>query len=240
MGAKAAVGSGLVVGVLAGGLLVGAILLVVPAPAPPPSTPPPSASAPALAAPSRSETPGATSAPSATSAAPSAPAASPADSAARSAAPSPSSADAGFGVGKPAPALKLPKLGGGTIDLAALRGKPVWVNFMATWCPSCIDELPVMAGFAARYRSAGLEVVAVDVREDASSVAAFFKGMGVSMPVGLDSDGSAQSAWRALALPVHFWIDAQGVVRDAALGGVGPDIMAKGLQSILPGVTVTP
>jgi thiol-disulfide isomerase/thioredoxin len=44
----------------------------------------------------------------------------------------------------------VPQVGGGEIDLASLRGKPVWVNFMATWCPSCQDELPAMAGFAAR------------------------------------------------------------------------------------------
>ncbi len=44
----------------------------------------------------------------------------------------------------------------------------------------------------------------------------------------------------ALALPVHFWIDTDGIVRDAALGGIGPDVMAAGLGTILPGVTVTP
>ena len=57
--------------------------------------------------------------------------------------------------------------------------------------------------------------------------------------MGLD-DASAPETWNALALPVHFWIDADGIVRDGALGGIGPDIMARGLQSILPGVTVTP
>ena len=62
----------------------------------------------------------------------------------------------------------------------------------------------------------------------------------IRFPVGLDTDGTAQSDWGAYALPVHFWIDADGVVRDGALGGIGPDIMAKGLQTILPDVEVTP
>ena len=52
--------------------------------------------------------------------------------------------------------------------------------------------------------------------------------------------GAASETWDALALPVHFWIDADGIVRDGALGGIGPDIMARGLQTILPDVTVTP
>ena len=45
----------------------------------------------------------------------------------------------------------------------------------------------------------------------------------------------AAEAWDAVALPVHFWIDAEGIVRDGSLGGIGPDIMAAGLQTILPG-----
>ena len=111
---------------------------------------------------------------------------------------------------------------------------------MATWCPSSVDELPLMAAFAARYADKGLVVIPVDVREDEAAVAAFTDGLGVSLPTGLDKDGAAQSAWGALALPVHFWIDKDGIVRDGALGGIGPDVMATGLGSILPGVTVTP
>jgi cytochrome c biogenesis protein CcmG, thiol:disulfide interchange protein DsbE len=143
-------------------------------------------------------------------------------------------------VGQRAPALRLPQLGGGTIDLATLRGKPVWVNFMATWCPPCRDELPLMGGFAARYADKGLVVVAVDVKEDEASVASFMTSLNASIPVGLDADGKAQATWRAAALPVHFWIDSQGVVRDGAFGGIGPDVMVAGLRRILPGVNVTP
>jgi cytochrome c biogenesis protein CcmG, thiol:disulfide interchange protein DsbE len=147
-----------------------------------------------------------------------------------------------FGIGEPAPPLVVPQVGGGgvTIDLAALKGKPVWVNFMATWCPSCQDEFPLMNGFAARYAADGLVVLAIDVKEDEGTVAAFAESLGATFPLGLDSTGSAQADWDALALPVHFWVDADGIVRDAALGGIGPDIMASGLQSIMPGVTVTP
>ena len=49
----------------------------------------------------------------------------------------------------------------------------MWVNFMQTTCPPCVDEFPVMSGFAARYAATGLVVVAVDVREDEGTVAAF-------------------------------------------------------------------
>ena len=228
MGGKTAIALGLVTGVVVGGLLVGGLVAFLPGTAVP--TPAPTAAP--TPDPSSAPTPAASALPVASASADS--------SASPMAEPSATTGAAEFGVGQPAPPLVVPKVGGGTIDLASLKGKPVWVNFMATWCPSCIDELPLMAGFAARYEDTGLVVVPVDVREDEAAVAAFFKGLGLTFPVGLDSDGAAQAAWGALALPVHFWIDKDGIVRDAALGGIGPDVMATGLESILPGVTVTP
>jgi cytochrome c biogenesis protein CcmG/thiol:disulfide interchange protein DsbE len=143
-------------------------------------------------------------------------------------------------VGTSAPALVAPQVGGGTINLAALRGKPVWVVFTGTYCPPCRDEYPVMNGFAARYADTGLVVIAIHVREGEQTVAPFVSSLNVVFPVGLDEDGSRARAWDAAVLPVHYFIDAQGVVRDAAVGGIGPDVMARGLQAILPGVTVTP
>jgi len=152
-------------------------------------------------------------------------------------APSPASP---FAVGEPAPPLVVRQLGGGTIDLASLRGRPVWVTFMATWCPSCREELPRMALAAARHARDGLVVLAVDVGEEAGTVAAYFSELGVTLPVGLDPDGAAMERWRVLALPVHFWIDAEGIVRFGALGGVGPDVFAEGLATILPGSSPAP
>ena len=143
-------------------------------------------------------------------------------------------------VGRPAPALTAPQVGGGTIDLAALRGRPVWLVFTGTYCPPCRDEYPLMNGFAARYAGTGLVVLAIHVREGEATVAPFVTSLNVVFPVGLDQDGSRARDWDAVALPVHYFLDAQGVVRDAAIGGIGPDLMAQGLESILPGVTVAP
>ncbi len=111
---------------------------------------------------------------------------------------------------------------------------------MATWCPSCRDEFPIMSGFAARYADRGLVVVAVDVREDEGTVAAFANQLGPMFPMGLDEDGAAASAWDVVALPTHFFVDAAGIVRDGAVGGIGPDMMASALGTIMPGVTITP
>ncbi len=141
-------------------------------------------------------------------------------------------------VGQAAPPMVATGLDGTPLDLAAYRGKPVWLVFTGTYCPPCRDEYPLMNGFAVRYADAGLVVLALHVREDAATVQPFVDELNVTFPVGLDEDGSRASAWDAVALPVHYWIDAEGIVRDAALGGLGPEQMANGLATILPGVTV--
>jgi cytochrome c biogenesis protein CcmG/thiol:disulfide interchange protein DsbE len=149
-------------------------------------------------------------------------------------------AQTGFHIGEPAPLLVVAQLGGGTIDLAALQGTAVWVNFMQTSCPECIDEFPLMNTFKSRYAEKGLVVIAIDVREDEGTVASFVNRLGATFPVGLDTDGKAQQAWGVVAMPIHFWIDREGIVRAGALGGIGADVMAENLTTILPGVTVTP
>jgi thiol-disulfide isomerase/thioredoxin len=147
---------------------------------------------------------------------------------------------AAFHVGELAPALSVAQLGGGTIDLTALRGEPVWVNFMQTSCPECVDEFPLMNSFKARYSAKGLVVIAIDIREDEGTVASFADRLGATFPFGLDTDGKAQQAWGTYALPIHFWIDKDGIIRAGALGGIGADVMADGLRKIMPGVTITP
>jgi cytochrome c biogenesis protein CcmG/thiol:disulfide interchange protein DsbE len=224
MGPRFAIAAGLLAGVGVAALLVIGVLALAPDP-PAPSIPPPSI-APASIEPPASAS-GATTAPT--------------TSAAASAAASASTRlGSGFHIGEPAPSLVVPQVGGGTIDLAALRGKPVWVNFMATWCPPCQDEFPLMNGFAARYGNTGLVVLAIDVKEEEGVVAGFAQGLGATFPLGLDIQGHAADSWDAVALPVHFWIDADGIVRDGAAGGIGADLMVRGLRSILPGVDVTP
>jgi cytochrome c biogenesis protein CcmG/thiol:disulfide interchange protein DsbE len=216
MKARLSMVAGLMVGVAVAALVLGGLLAFAPDP-PPLATP-----SPPLAIASASPSPVASTSPS------------------PSASPSASAATGPFHIGQPAPVLVVPQVGGGTIDLASLRGKPVWINFMATWCPPCQDEFPLMNGFASRYDDTGLVVIAIDVKEEEGAVAAFAESLNATFPLGLDSDGKAADTWDAIALPVHFWIDAGGVVRDGALGGIGPGVMATGLETILPGVDVTP
>lgn len=224
MSSRRAVGLALLAGIVVAWLALVAVVALLPAPVRPPGptpyvapspTPPPSSSATLTPVPSPLEP-------------------SPSASA------EPPASQSAFGIGRPAPPLRVPRLGGGTIDLAELRGKPVWLNFMQTTCPACVDEFPPMNVFAIRHEEDGLVVLAIDIREDAATARAFGDRLSATFPIGLDTDGAAQRAWGAFALPVHFWIDREGIVRSGALGGIGRDVMAASLGRILPGVTVTP
>ena len=248
MGTRFALALGIVVGILAAAILALAVVSMAGGPAATVTLPPASAasSTPPSGAGGGSPAPPATSSagPAATSeGAGASPGASPAASRGASPAASAgaSSASGGlFGVGLAAPPLQVERLGGGTIDLASLRGKPVWVVFTGTYCPPCRDEDPFLESFATRYAGSGLVVVTVHEKDDAAAVSALTSELGITFPVGLDPAGSAGRDWKAIALPIHFWVDRDGIVRAGALGGVGSDVMASSLATILPGVEVTP
>ena len=97
-----------------------------------------------------------------------------------------------------------------------------------------------MNGFAGRYASTGLVVLALAVRDDEGAVANFARRAAAAFPFGLDLEGGAQREWDAPALPAHYWIERNGIVRDATTGILGAEAMARSLGRILPGVDVRP
>ena len=153
--------------------------------------------------------------------------------------PSPGDPQVGVAVGDIAPPLRLAQLGGAEVDTEALRGQPLWVNFMATWCPPCREELPIMDRLQ-RDLGDRMTIIVVDVEEDADTVASFFNSLEVALPVALDEDGRAQEAWNAVALPVHYWIDDEGRVGGVLYGGAGPEQFIEGIETVLPDAGVEP
>jgi peroxiredoxin len=148
--------------------------------------------------------------------------------------------EVGLRPGQLAPPLEVDRLGGGTINLAALRGQLVWLNFLGSWCPPCYDELPRMEGYWSRLKDKGLVVVGVAIRDTPEQAQALVDHVGVTFPVGIDPSSTTEGYWSSLAMPVHFWIDREGVVRAFAAGGIGPDQMEDGLRNLLPEEFPTP
>ena len=137
----------------------------------------------------------------------------------------------GVGVGLVAPSIELPELGGGTLDTGAIEG-PLWINFMATWCPQCRDELPMMESMQAQLGEE-LTIVLVDVNEDRQTVRDFITSLGVGLRTGLDEDGTVQQEWGAFALPVHYWLDGDGVVQAMLFGGAPRDLFIESIRTVV-------
>lgn len=119
---------------------------------------------------------------------------------------------------KPAPALSLRLLDGSTWSLAAQRGHPVLLNFWATWCEPCREEMPALAQLAEREKVSGLRVVAVNFREAEAAVRRFVESTSLALPVALDADGSVARLFDAHAFPSTVGIDAAGRVRFVVMG----------------------
>jgi thiol-disulfide isomerase/thioredoxin len=143
----------------------------------------------------------------------------------------------GLAVGQTAPRIELPLLGGATLDTRDYRGTPVWINFMATWCPQCQDELPMMESKQAQLGEA-LRVVLVDVGEDPEVVEGFIDSLGVQLPTAIDQNGAVQAEWGAYGLPIHFWLDAEGVIQAVLFGGAPREKFIESIITVVPDVEV--
>lgn len=140
----------------------------------------------------------------------------------------------GIDVGQSAPDFELRTPEGEAMRLSQFRGKPVWVNFWAPWCPACRTEMPRLEGFYLQHRDDGLVILGVGVRDAPETMRAYAGEVGVTYPIVVDGDGAVADAYQALALPVHYWIDRDGIVRDWAFGELPRDLLASSLETILP------
>jgi peroxiredoxin len=124
------------------------------------------------------------------------------------------------GRGTPAPALALPRLAGGApVDLADLRGRVVLVNFWATWCKPCEDEMPAMERLYRRLAPEGFELLAVSVDADAAPVEAFRERLGLTFPILLDPDQATARRYQTFRFPESLLIGPDGVVVERYVGG---------------------
>jgi peroxiredoxin len=121
--------------------------------------------------------------------------------------------------GRPAPDFTLQSVNGETFSLGELRGQVVLLNFWATWCPPCREEMPTLQAVYDAHRADGLMVLAVDQNEPASLVQDFGRELGLTFPLLLDPGYVVSDEYRISLLPSTFFIDRQGVIRDVVFGG---------------------
>ena len=145
---------------------------------------------------------------------------------------SPGAASQTARVGQPAPSWSEPSLPGPQLTLASLHGKAVYLNFFATWCPPCNQEAPAIDALQRRYGDRGLQVVGVDVLENAAKAGQFRTQHHLSYPVVVDA-GTLRDQYNVNGLPVHVFIDRSGVVRKIVVGELSPDDMRHNVERLL-------
>ena len=134
--------------------------------------------------------------------------------------------------GKPAPDWTEPTADGTALSLASLRGKPVYLNFFATWCGPCNEEAPYINEYQKKYRAQGLQIVGVDEMESKSDAKKFIDKYKLVYPAVID-DGRVGTQYRVNGMPVHVFIDRSGTIKNIVVGEMNRSEIGSALQQIL-------
>ena len=131
-------------------------------------------------------------------------------------------------VGEPAPDFALRRSNGTLVKLSDLRGQVVWLNFWATWCVPCKQELPDIQKLYDEKRGDGLEVLEINYQEGRADALAYFEARDLTMPLLLD-DGSVFDQYKLKGLPDSFFIDREGKLSSMYIGLLSEDKMRQHL-----------
>jgi cytochrome c biogenesis protein CcmG, thiol:disulfide interchange protein DsbE len=135
-------------------------------------------------------------------------------------------------VGQRAPDFTLKTLGGSSISLSQFRGKAVLINFWTSWCTACREESPLLESFYQTHQSDGLVVLGMNVtsQDTPDAASAYVKEMKLTFPIPLDVHGAVSDNYHVPGLPVSFFVDTQGIIRNIIVGQMQSDDLAEGLR----------
>jgi thiol-disulfide isomerase/thioredoxin len=123
-------------------------------------------------------------------------------------------------------------LDGNPIRLSDFKGRPVWLNFWATWCPPCQQETPVLREVYENHRDEGLALIAISVQETSpEDVSVYVETYDLDYTVGFDATSAVFTAYRAYGLPTQLFIDRDGIIRSVYKG---PLTMSQAEQILEP------
>jgi cytochrome c biogenesis protein CcmG/thiol:disulfide interchange protein DsbE len=134
-----------------------------------------------------------------------------------------------------APDFTLPRLdGGGKLSLAELGGKPLVINFWASWCGPCRDEAPLLQAAAREYHGQ-LVVLGVDYQDFTGDARKFVRKFDLTYPIVRDGDGSLLARWGVTGAPESFFVDRAGKVVAHVAGAVDKETLPAGIRKALIG-----
>jgi cytochrome c biogenesis protein CcmG, thiol:disulfide interchange protein DsbE len=122
---------------------------------------------------------------------------------------------------------------GKTVSLSDYAGKPVWLTFGASWCPDCRAEAPDIQAEYQKYQAQGLNILGVFISESSSDIKTYADRVGMTFPIAVDTNTVIASQYRTMGIPTHFFIGADGKIKDVKIGALDPATMDSEIQAIL-------
>jgi peroxiredoxin len=147
----------------------------------------------------------------------------------------PAAQNTGLKPGSMAPDFSLRTLDGKQISLKKYRGKKVILNFWATWCPPCREEMPEMQKFYQDYKQKGVEILAVNLEYSETKpekIRDFVKEYELAFPVPLDEKNTTGKQFRAVSIPTSYFIDEKGIITKVHIGPMDYKFMKKEIISM--------
>ena len=136
-------------------------------------------------------------------------------------------------IGKPAPQFAMQLLDGGEFRLSDHEGRPLVINFWASWCPPCRQESPAFERQWRRYRDTGIQFVGVDIQDDVSDAEAYVREFGLTFPNGLDPDGKITIDYGVIGLPVTFFVGSSGIVEGRWVGAIPEEKLEEWVNTLV-------
>ncbi len=141
----------------------------------------------------------------------------------------------GAKVGKPAPDFTLKTLDGQSVSLSDFKGKPVLINFFATWCGPCRAEMPDLQAAWQQYKDQGLTVLAVNLtnQDTVSDVKAYVEQLSLTFPTVLDDTGGVASLYKVGPIPTSYFVDKNGLLSTVQVGAMSRQTMDQRIKKLL-------
>lgn len=136
-------------------------------------------------------------------------------------------------VNRPAADFTLPLFSGGEITLSSLRGKPVVINFWASWCPPCREEAPILEKVWRQYRNKEVTFIGVDIQDAEGDARAYIKEFGITYPNGPDIGGRITIDYGVSGIPVTFFVNREGRIVSRWVGAINEPLLVARIEELL-------
>lgn len=136
-------------------------------------------------------------------------------------------------IGAPAQDFTITTIEGKQVSLSQFRGQPVWLVFGASWCAACQAEVPDIEAAYQKYGPQGLVILGINITEGTDTVREYAERVGITHPMAADLESAVADAYRVSAIPVHYFIDKEGILREIRQGAASTETIETSMKGLM-------